>query len=119
MKVYDALVIHARAYKALDLPDHTGIPDAKRGTAFIGLATGILFAQRYPERAEQLLTAMTLMRDTALGNDRLWEDLVAALADVVPVRLMLDGSPCWCVSADEPHEGWVHAPACETLRAAA
>lgn len=37
--------------------------------------------------------------------------------DAHPFRWMLDGTPCWCVSADEPHEGWIHAPACQaTLR---
>jgi hypothetical protein len=29
-----------------------------------------------------------------------------------PARYMEDGSPCWCVSNDDPHEGWVHAPVC-------
>lgn len=33
-----------------------------------------------------------------------------------PRRMMLDGSPCWCVSAADPHEGWTHAPLCEQLR---
>lgn len=32
---------------------------------------------------------------------------------------MPDGSPCWCVSVEEPHEGWEHAPACMELRAPA
>jgi hypothetical protein len=29
-----------------------------------------------------------------------------------PKRYMPDGTPCWCVSESEPHEGWLHAPAC-------
>lgn len=33
-----------------------------------------------------------------------------------PVRTMPDGSPCWCVSDDEPHEGWIHAPLCLARR---
>lgn len=33
-----------------------------------------------------------------------------------PVRVMTDGSPCWCVSDDAPHEGWVHAPVCLAKR---
>lgn len=33
--------------------------------------------------------------------------------DAHPFRWMLDGTPCWCISADEPHDGWVHAPACQ------
>src|SRR4051812_2631714 len=36
----------------------------------------------------------------------------------LPARRMLDGSPCWCVSADAPHHGWVHAPACLARRGA-
>lgn len=37
--------------------------------------------------------------------------------DADPFRWMPDGTPCWCISAEEPHVGWVHAPACEaTLR---
>lgn len=31
-------------------------------------------------------------------------------------RLMLDGSPCWCVSDEAPHAGWFHAPVCVGLR---
>lgn len=31
-------------------------------------------------------------------------------------RSMPDGSPCWCISEDEPHEGWQHAPVCASLR---
>lgn len=34
------------------------------------------------------------------------------LAGMASARRMLDGSPCWCVSSDEPHEGWSHAPRC-------
>jgi len=32
-------------------------------------------------------------------------------------RTMPDGTPCWCVSDEAPHEGWIHAPVCESLRA--
>jgi hypothetical protein len=40
-------------------------------------------------------------------------------ATYVPwLRKMADGSPCWCVSDDAPHEGWVHAPVCIALRSA-
>lgn len=35
----------------------------------------------------------------------------------LPFRRMLDGSPCWCVSTDAPHDGWIHAPRCLELRA--
>lgn len=35
-----------------------------------------------------------------------------------PVRNMPDDSPCWCVSSDEPHEGWVHSPLCDARREA-
>lgn len=35
---------------------------------------------------------------------------------VTTYRVMLDGSPCWCVSTEKPHEGWIHSPTCEVLR---
>lgn len=35
--------------------------------------------------------------------------------DSHPFRWMPDGTPCWCISAEEPHEGWVHAAACQDL----
>lgn len=34
----------------------------------------------------------------------------------VRVRSMLDTTPCWCVSTEEPHVGWIHSPACLELR---
>jgi hypothetical protein len=33
-----------------------------------------------------------------------------------PVRKMPDGTPCWCASDDEPHDGWTHAPVCTARR---
>ena len=33
-----------------------------------------------------------------------------------PLRRMPDGTPCWCVSSDAPHDGWVHAPVCLARR---
>jgi hypothetical protein len=44
-----------------------------------------------------------------------WDDAAIRRAytePTPPLRYMPDGTPCWCVSADEPHEGWAHAPAC-------
>lgn len=32
-----------------------------------------------------------------------------------PFRTQPDGSPCWCVSDDAPHKGWIHSPACEQM----
>lgn len=29
-----------------------------------------------------------------------------------PARFMPDNTPCWCVSEELPHAGWVHSPAC-------
>lgn len=41
----------------------------------------------------------------------------AAFEQAHPLRWMPDGTPCWCVSETEPHDGWQHAPACNaTLR---
>jgi len=34
------------------------------------------------------------------------------LAGMPSARRMPDGSPCWCISSDEPHDGWSHAPRC-------
>jgi hypothetical protein len=28
------------------------------------------------------------------------------------LRWMPDGTPCWCVSDEEPHEFWIHSPRC-------
>lgn len=33
-----------------------------------------------------------------------------------PLRTMRDGSRCWCVSDDAPHDGWIHSPVCEVRR---
>jgi hypothetical protein len=34
-----------------------------------------------------------------------------------PDRVMPDGSPCWCVSNEAIHDGWIHSPLCtDTLR---
>lgn len=32
-----------------------------------------------------------------------------------PFRTQPDGGPCWCVSTDEPHEGWFHSPLCNEM----
>lgn len=37
-------------------------------------------------------------------------------ADGPPARAMPDGTPCWCVSEEEPHEGWAHSPVCAARR---
>ncbi len=52
------------------------------------------------------LAGFIFSHDRAGGND----------TREAPLRTMLDGSPCWCVSADEPHDGWIHSPVCESLR---
>src|SRR5690349_12966953 len=49
------------------------------------------------------------------GSARFFRAAEAQLPDL-PVRYMPDGSPCWCQSHDEPHEGWVHGSACYSKR---
>lgn len=54
---------------------------------------------------------------TWIGADTVSErDRLAALDVGNPRRTMVDGTPCWCVSEEEPHEGWVHAPVCIVRR---
>lgn len=36
-----------------------------------------------------------------------------------PFRTMTDDTPCWCVSEEAPHDGWIHSPNCLALRALA
>jgi len=31
-------------------------------------------------------------------------------------RRMPDGTPCWCVTEDEPGPGWIHSPRCLMIR---
>jgi hypothetical protein len=43
-------------------------------------------------------------------------ELQIHLAESRPPRRMPDGSPCWCVGDMEPHDGWIHAPWCSSIR---
>lgn len=36
---------------------------------------------------------------------------------MVPVERYMKDGPCWCLSEEEPHTGWIHAPRCLELRA--
>lgn len=31
------------------------------------------------------------------------------------LRFTVDGWPCWCVSDEKSHRGWIHAPRCNEL----
>lgn len=38
------------------------------------------------------------------------------LAGSIPPRRMPDGTPCWCISEMEPHDGWIHSEYCSGVR---
>lgn len=56
-------------------------------------------------------TAVNRLWDPFTGGPLMTSDKVSE-----PIREMTDGSPCWCVSFDEPNDGWIHAPRCVWIR---
>lgn len=75
---------------------------------FMGAAITFVFSQ---EVAKTTANATTKALHTPAPG-------IAGGTDSRPprVRSMLDGSPCWCVSDEPPHDGWIHSPVCEALR---
>lgn len=85
--------------------------NANRAWASLGRKMGFkhMTVQPLPAKGNRFFTAEeTVVEDSPKFSGALPPE---------PIRRMLDGSPCWCVSKDEPHEGWVHAPFCLRLRA--